>query len=60
MHFAEVEKLSQMYRKLAVADHLLQFCDICGCGFESKFAVPSSGVNISNTVKIYFLSRNSY
>ena len=45
MHFAvaEVEKLSQMYRKLADAYHLLQFCDICGCGFECKFAVPSSG-----------------
>ena len=41
MHFAvaEVEKLSQMYRKLAVADHLLH---LCGCGFEYKFAVPSS------------------
>ena len=22
--------------------HLLQFCGICGCGFECKFAMPSS------------------
>ena len=27
----------------SVAEHLLQFCGICGRGIEFKFAVPSSG-----------------
>ena len=26
----------------AVAEHFLQFCGICGCGIECKFAVPST------------------
>ena len=51
MHFAvaKVEKLSQMYRKLAVADHLLQFCDYCGCGFVCKSVVPSSAHKTTST-----------
>ena len=28
--------------EFAVADHLLLFCGICGCGIEFKFAVPST------------------
>ena len=44
MHFvvAEVEKLSQIYRKLAELRLRTTSCGICGCGFECKFAVPSS------------------
>ena len=42
---AEVRKvtanLSQAFG-FAVTEHLLQFCGICGCGIECKFAVPSS------------------
>ena len=33
----------------AVAEHLLQFFGICGCGIEFKFAVPSS-VNLLNII----------
>ena len=32
---------AKSYRKFAVAKLLLQFCGICGCGIEFKFAVPS-------------------
>ena len=44
MRILRLRKLKNLYRKLAVADHLLQFC---GSGFECKFAVPSSAkINI--------------
>ena len=42
---AEVRKVTANLSQtcgFAVAEHLLQFCGICGCGIECKFAVPSS------------------
>ena len=54
LRLRKCEKSPQTYRKLAVAEHLLQFCGICGCGIEFKFAVPSSGVAIG------FLQRGIY
>ena len=42
---AEVRKVTANLSQtcgFAVAEHLLQFCGICGCGIEYKFAVPSS------------------
>ena len=42
---AEVQKVTANLSQtcgFAVAEHLLQFCGICGCGIEFKFAVPSS------------------
>ena len=44
--FAEVRKVTTNLSQIcgfAVAEHLLQFCEICGCGIEFKFAVPRSG-----------------
>ena len=41
---AEVRKVTANLSQtcgFAVAEHLLQFCGICGCGIEFKFAVPS-------------------
>ena len=43
---AEVQKVTANLLQtcgFAFAEHLLQFCGICGCGIECKFAVPSSG-----------------
>ena len=43
---AEVRKVTANLSQtcgFAVAEHLLQFCGICGCGIEFKFAMPSSG-----------------
>ena len=54
--FAECEKLPQTYHKLAVAEHLLQFCGICGCGIEFKFAVPRSA---NSTKVIIFLTTHN-
>ena len=45
---AEVQKVTANLSQtcgFAVAEHLLQFCGICGCGIQCKFAVPSSGNN---------------
>ena len=42
---AEVQKITANVPQtcgFAVADHLLLFCGICGCGIEFKFAVPST------------------
>ena len=42
---AEVRKVTANLSQtcgFAVAEHLLQFFGICGCGIECKFAVPSS------------------
>ena len=42
---AEVRKVTANLLQtcgFAVAEHLLQFCGICGCGIEFQFAVPSS------------------
>ena len=41
---AEVRKVTAHLSQtcgFAVAEHLWQFCGICGCGIECKFAVPS-------------------
>ena len=35
-------KFAEVQCAFAVAEHLLQFCGICGCGIECKFVVPSS------------------
>ena len=43
---AEVRKVTANLSQtcgFAVAEHLLQFCGICGRGIEFKFAVPRSG-----------------
>ena len=42
---AEVRKVTANLSQTCgflVAEHLLQFCGICGCGIECKFAVPST------------------
>ena len=42
---AEVQKITANVPQtfgFAVADHLLQFCGICGSGVEFKFVVPST------------------
>ena len=42
---AEVQKITANVPqtcRFAVADHLLLFCGICGCGIEFKFAMPST------------------
>ena len=42
---AEVQKVTASLSQtcgFAIAEHLLQFCGICGCGIKYKFAVPSS------------------
>ena len=49
---AEVQKITANVPQtcgFAVADHLLLFCGICGCGIEFKFAVPSTGYISVNT-----------
>ena len=49
--FAGVRKVTANLSKtcgFAVAEYLLQFCGICGCGIECKLAVPSS---VENTNK---------
>ena len=51
---AEVQKITANVPQtcgFAVADHLLLFCGICGCGIEFKFAVPSTGATIFSTSK---------
>ena len=46
-------KIAEVQCAFAVAQHLLQFCGICGCGSEFKFAVPSS---VSHIRKGFWLS----
>ena len=49
---AEVRKVTANLSQtcgFAVAEHLLQFCGICGCGIECKFAVPSFAVRPVDT-----------
>ena len=46
---AEVQEITANVTQtcgFAVADHPLQFCGICGCGIEFKFAVPSTGLQL--------------
>ena len=61
---AEVRKVTANLSQtcgFAVAEHLLQFCGICGCGIECKFAVPSSAhfkPNFFPNVLTYFSLEN--
>ena len=46
---AEVQKVTQnlsLTCGFEVAEHLLLFCEICGCGAGCKFAVAELGVNL--------------
>ena len=53
------EKSPQTCR-FAVAEHLLQFCRICGCGIECKFAVPSSDCWFDSYQEPNFLSNATF
>ena len=46
---AEVRKITANLSQtcgFAVAEYLLLFCGICGCGIEFKFAVPSTAIRV--------------
>ena len=45
LRLRKCEKLPQTCG-FAVAKHLLQFCGICGCGIEFKFAVAELSLNL--------------
>ena len=49
LRLRKCEKLPYVYCRFAVAEHLLQFCEICGCVIECKFAVTSTDDNTPNT-----------